>query len=203
MVLSIGQAARILGVAVSTLRRWEQENRFLPAFRTIGGHRRYQFEVLQKQIEGQQHTPIEKKTVAYARVSSHDQKEDLGRQVERLRLHCSEQHYNFDIISDLGSGLNYNKKGLNRLLGLLCRGEVQRLVLTHRDRLLRFGSPLLFKICAFYGTEVIVLDDGKQKTFEEELVKDVLELMTVFTAKVHGKRSHSQKKALIKSKQAA
>ena len=78
---------------------------------------------------------------------------------------------------------------------IICHDRVQRLILTHKDRLLRFGSPLLFKLCEFFGTEVIVLEEKSAKSFEQELVADVIEVMTVFTAKMHGKRSHKNKES--------
>lgn len=110
-------------------------------------------------------------------------------------MHCEAQGWEHEVISDLGSGINYKKKGLNKLITLICKNKVQRLVLTHRDRLLRFGSPLLFKLCEFFGAEVIILEEKSDKTFEQELVADVIEIMTVFTAKMHGKRSHRNKQA--------
>lgn len=87
--------------------------------------------------------------------------------------------------------MNFHKKGLNQLIGKICLGLVDKLILTHKDRLLRFGSPLLFKLCNFYGTSVVILENSQEKSFEAELVADVIEIMTVYTAKLHGKRSHS------------
>ena len=141
MFVSIGQAAELIGVAVSTLRRWEQEERFLPAFRTKGNHRRYRLHEIRTHFLGQQELPPQRKVIAYARVSSHDQKEDLKRQIERLEKHCLQKYSSCEVISDLGSGINYNKKGLAQLIQAICSGSISTLVLTHKDRLLRFGSP--------------------------------------------------------------
>ena len=80
------------------------------------------------------------------------------------------------------------------LLTLILNKQVSKLVLNHKDRLLRFGTPLIFKMCDFFGTEIIILEEEKNKTFEQELTSDVIELMTVFTAKMYGKRSHKNKK---------
>lgn len=87
------------------------------------------------------------KTIAYARVSSHDQKDDLIRQVQVLELYCAKAGFNYEVIQDLGNGMNYYKKGLTRLLNLILDGQVKRLILTHKDRLLRFGAELVFAIC--------------------------------------------------------
>jgi putative resolvase len=88
-----------------------------------------------------------RKTVAYARVSSHDQKADLERQKRVLELYCASHGWAFDLIADLGSGMNHRKKGLKRLLDGIVEDEVGRLVLTHKDRLLRFGAELILSLC--------------------------------------------------------
>jgi len=191
--LSIGEASEVIGVSVSTLRRWEQEGRYFADYRTAGGHRRYSLSRIEKEILCKLDDAHSGKTIAYARVSSHDQKLDLKRQEKRLESYCSEKNYEFELISDLGSGLNFKKKGLNKLLRLICHRQVKRLVLTHKDRLLRFGSQLLFKVCEYFGTEVVILEKQLAKSFEQELTADVIELMTVFTAKIHGKRSHQNR----------
>ena len=195
MHLSIGAAALYLGVSISTLRRWENEGCLLPTYRTKGGHRRYCLTFLKTKVLADEEQPEKSagKTYCYSRVSSHDQKGDLVRQTERLEQYCQSQSLDYEVISDLGSGLNFKKKGLNRLLKLICSNRVSKLVLTHKDRLLRFGSQLLFNLCSYFGTKVVILEEDKDKTFEQELVTDVLELMTVFTAKVHGKRSHKNR----------
>jgi predicted site-specific integrase-resolvase len=98
------------------------------------------------------------------------------------------------VIDDLGSGLNYKKRGLKKLLKLILSGQVSKIVLTHKDRLLRFGSELLFQICNFFGTEVEVIEEQKIKSDEEVLAHDVLEIITVFSARMYGKRAHRNKK---------
>lgn len=197
MYLSIGQAAAVIGVSISTLRRWEAENYFQSNFRTKGGHRRYSLDDINTQILNidSNYSPQDRKTIAYARVSSADQKMDLKRQEKRLSKYCESKQWGCEVISDLGSGINYKKKGLNKLIKLICEKKVSRLVLTHKDRLLRFGSPLLFKLCKCFNTEVIILETQLSGTFEQELVADVIEIMTVFTAKMYGKRSHKNRKA--------
>ncbi len=143
--LSRSEAAKIKGVSVSTLRRWESEGKLIPE-RTPSGHRRYEL----AQLLG-----IKSElsyTIGYCRGSSHDQKKDLERQKEVLELFCAQNGWQDEIIEDLGSGLNYSKKGLKRLIRLIVDSKVERLVLTHKDRLLRFGSELIFSLCAAAGT---------------------------------------------------
>jgi predicted site-specific integrase-resolvase len=194
MVVSIGQAAVLVGVAISTLRRWEAEERFIPTLRTKGGHRRYSLSEIESEFLGKTPKNEARKTILYARVSSHDQKEDLKRQIDTLEDYSKEKNFVSETISDLGSGLNFKKKGLNSLITQVCSGSVERLILTHKDRLLRFGSPLLFKICSYFNTEVVILGEEKEKSFEETLAADVVEIITVFTSKVYGKRSHSNRR---------
>lgn len=189
MHVSIGQASKILGVAISTLRRWELEGRFSSSFRTPGGHRRYSLLAIKKKFFPSK-IRKNRKIYGYARVSSHDQKLDLKRQEQRLENYCIAQAYNYTIISDLGSGINYNKKGLNQLINLICTYKVEKIIITHKDRLLRFGYPLLEKLCKLFNTKIEIISKSLEKTDQEKLVADVIEIMTVFTAKLHGMRSH-------------
>jgi excisionase family DNA binding protein len=190
---SIGEAAKYLGVSVSTLRRWEIDGKLIPE-RTQGQQRRYPISLLAPNL-----TKISSQnrlTLAYARVSSYDQKSDLERQKQLLEMYCASKGWSFEIVSDLGSGMNYNKKGLKRLINSILMGEIGRLVITHKDRLLRFGAELIFSICEMKNVEVIIVNQGDEPTFEEELAKDVLEIITVFSARLYGSRSNKNKKII-------
>ena len=193
--LSIGETGKLLGVSVSTLRRWEVEKKLLPAYRTIGGHRRYLWQDIQHFCG--QFAPELRKTIAYARVSSHDQKDDLERQAQRLEQFCTEQGFdNVTVLKDLGSGLNYHKKQFKQLLRMIALGQVAHLVLTHKDRLLRFGADIIFQLCQIHQTQVTIIEQDNDIRLEKSLVADVIELMTVFSARLHGSRSHKNKKAV-------
>lgn len=191
-LLAIGEAAKVLGVSISTLRRWEKEGKIIPES-TTSKHRRYDLAKLKPEIAHHEDT---RKTVAYARVSSHDQKADLERQKQVLELYCAKQGWTFEVVSDLGSGMNYQKKGLKRLLNAIIDDKVGRLVLTHKDRLLRFGAELVFAICEIKSVQVIILNQGEDTTFEEDLAKDVLEIITVFSARLYGSRSRKNQKII-------
>lgn len=191
--MSIGQASKLLGVSVSTLRRWEKIGKILPE-RTHGKQRRYKLSDFDSKFISNQ-KPV-KYTVAYARVSSHDQAQDLERQKKLLEMYCASQGWQFEIISDLGSGVNYRKRGLKKLLEMILCGELNRLVITHKDRLLRFGSELIFSLCERQKIEIIIINQGDEPSFEEELAKDVLEIITVFSARLYGSRSRKNKKLL-------
>lgn len=193
-LVGIQEAADFLGVSAQTLRRWEREGRLIPDERTAGNRRRYDLAKLRPELF---HAPeVDRKTVAYARVSSHDQKDDLDRQRQVLELYCARQGWTFEVVSDLGSGMNYHKKGLKRLLSDILEGRFGRLVITHKDRLLRFGAELVFAICEAKHVEVVILNQGEDSTFEEDLAKDVLEIITVFSARLYGSRSRKNQKLI-------
>lgn len=199
-LVSIREAADFLGVAAQTLRRWEREGKLIPDERTAGGRRRYDLARLRPECF---HAPESaRRTIAYARVSSHDQKADLERQKQVLELYCARQGWTFELITDLGSGVNYHKQGLKRLLNEIVEGRIGRLVITHKDRLLRFGAELVLAICEAKQVEVVILNQGEDTTFEEDLANDVLEIITVFSARLYGSRSRKNRALLDDVKQA-
>ena len=192
MTVSIGEAAEKLGVSVKTLRRWADANK-IRSDRSPSGHRRFYISDLQRMVP----KPPEQQrlTINYARVSSHDQKEDLKRQVDVLEQFSSSRGWSFETITDLGSGLNYKKKGLKRLIHLILMGQLERLVITHKDRLLRFGAELIFMMCDEFQTQVVIVNQSKEeRSFEHELVTDMIELVTVFSARLYGSRSRKNQK---------
>ena len=118
-------------------------------------------------------------------------------QAEWLEAFCAAKGWRNEVISDLGSGLNYRKKGLHRLLEMILHKRIRRLVLTHKDRLLRFGSELIFALCEIQNVEIVIINKGDPPTFEEELAQDVIEIITVFSARrLYGSRSHKTKRLL-------
>jgi len=195
-MISIREASKILGVTEKTLRLWEKEGKIKPK-RTEGGHRRYEISDLLNSKKN------ELLTICYARVSSQDQKGDLKRQELVLESYCANKGFNFEIISDLGSGLNYKKKGLVRLIKLICSGQIERLIITHKDRLLRFGSELIFSICEHFGVEILIINRTEDSSFEEDLAKDVMDIVMVFSARMYGSRSHKNKKIIETLKEIA
>jgi predicted site-specific integrase-resolvase len=193
MKISIKKAALELGVSQETLRRWEAAGK-IEVERTPKGHRRYDLAKL-RGLAPKNPSSL-KPTVGYARVSSHDQKEDLKRQVSLLEVFCATHGWRYEIVQDLGSGLNYSKRGLKQLIKRICSREVERLVLTHKDRLLRFGAELIFAICESFAVEVVIINATEDSNFEDDLVQDVLEIITVFSARLYGSRSRKNKKIM-------
>lgn len=195
-MIGIKEASKLLGITPKTLRIWEK-NGNVTCYRTEGGHRRYNV----SELIGSRGDKL--LTIAYARVSSHDQKDDLKRQEIVLESYCATKGYEFELISDLGSGMNYKKKGLIRLIKLICSNQVDRLVVTHKDRLLRFGSELIFMLCEIFAVEVCIINRSEDSTFEEDLANDVLEIITVFSARLYGSRSHKNKQIIEQLKEVA
>lgn len=189
----MGEAAEALGVSVTTLRRWEASGK-LVADHTAGGHRRYDLARLKPELFRAEADT--RRTIAYARVSSHDQKDDRERQKQMLELYCATQGWTCEMVADLGSGMHYHKKGLRRVLSAVIAGDIGRLVITHTDRLLRFGAELGLAICEAKQVEVVILNQGEDTTFEEDLATDVLEIISVFSARLYGSRSRKNQQLL-------
>ena len=130
------------------------------SFRTLGGHRRFDLNQLKQRFLNSELE--QNRVVIYTRVSSHDQKSDLVRQEEKLARYCKTKNYtNVRSISDLGSGLNYKKPRLIKLLKLILNNELDVLIINHKDRLLRLGSELIFMLCKHHNIKVLILEDKK------------------------------------------
>jgi len=194
-LVTIGQAAKILGVSVMTLRRWDEAGRLVPV-RTEGGHRRYDISKIKPETVRKYEPGESRRTVAYARVSSRDRMDDLERQQQALELFCAKNGWRFEIITDIGSGVSYYKKGLAKLLDAIIGDNVGRLVLTHKDRLLRFGAELVFAVCEAKGVEVVIINQGGDTAFEDDLATDVRDIIAVFSARLYGAQSKKNGKLL-------
>ena len=199
--LSIKQAADYIGVSLSTLYRWHKSGKLLPDLFTLGGHRRYSLLSLENRFNTKKKTEKSGQVLCYARVSTYSQKNDLTTQIQVLNQYCDTHHFkNYKVISDLGSGLNYNKKGLNLLIENIVSGKIQKIIITHKDRLLRFGYELIVKLCSLFKTELVIINNQENLTYEQQFCSDICEIMTVFSSRLYGRRSHKNKKELEKNK---
>lgn len=192
---SIGEFANKIGKTVQTLRNWDKNGTLKPSHITSGGTRYYSQEQLNHFLGLKSKTNIDKKIIGYCRVSSHKQKDDLERQIENVRAYMYAKGYQFEIISDIGSGINYNKKGLNQLIDMVTNSEVDKIVVLYKDRLIRFGYELIENICEKYGTKIEVIDNT-EKTEEQELVEDLIQIVTVFSCRLQGKKANKAKKMI-------
>lgn len=202
--IGIKEAAAYLKVSVSTLRRWERKGLIVP-LRTAGNRRRY----TKKQLDtllGVDTRPngdalaSKSLVIGYCRVSTSGQKADLERQVEVVTNYCEKQGYRFRIIKDIGSGMNYKKKGLQELLRLVCEGGCGKIVLNYKDRLVRFGYELIETVCSEHNVDIEIINETDDVSYEEELTDDVLAIITVFSAKLYGKRSHRNEKIVSENR---
>lgn len=188
-LIAIKEAADLLGVDPRTLRRWEADGKISPQ-KTPGGHRRY----LLSDIESMQGFESEDRVddiAIYCRVSSHEQKQkgDLDRQQSRLVKYCAEKDYKVKYIYDeVGSGMSDNRRKLLKLMDIAADGKISRLVVEHKDRLVRFNFNLLKKYFEGFGVEVEVMESILPKSYESELVEDMLSLMSSFSARIYGKQ---------------
>lgn len=191
---SIGEFAGLIGKTQQTLRNWDKNNILKPAYVAPSGFRYYS-EAQLNQILGIKILNKPKKVIGYCRVSSQKQKDDLERQIQYVREYMIAKGYQFEIITDIGSGINYNKNGLNKLIDMIISGEAEKIVILYKDRLVRFGFELIENICNKYGTVIEVIDNT-EKTEEQELVEDLVQIITVFSCKLQGKRANKAKKMI-------
>ncbi|WP_128610021.1 IS607 family transposase, partial [Clostridium haemolyticum] len=120
---------------------------------------------------------------------------DLERQIENVKTYMFARGYQFEIITDIGSGINYNKKGLNQLMDMITNSEVDKVVILYKDRLIRFGFELIENLCNKYGTTIEIIDNT-EKSEEQELVEDLIQIVTVFSCRLQGKRANKAKKMI-------
>lgn len=188
---SINEFSKKLGVTAQTLRNWDRNGKLHPHHTTSNGYRYYSHEQLNQVLNIK--PDIERITIGYCRVSSNKQKDDLERQIENVKTYLTAQGKPFEIISDIGSGINYNKKGLRELIEKICKNEVEKVVVFYKDRLLRFGFEIVEYLANLHHCNIEIIDNT-QKTEQQELVEDLVQIITVFSCKLQGKRANKAKK---------
>ena len=192
---SIGEFGKQIGVTPQTLRNWDKKGEWKPAHVSQGGTRYYSEEQRNQFLGIAGRKKPKRITIGYCRVSSNKQKDDLERQIENVKSYMIARGYQFDIIQDIGSGINYNKNGLNQLMNRIINGEIDKIVILHKDRLVRFGYELIENLCDKYDTEIEIIDHT-EKTEEQELVEDLIQIVTVFSCQLQGKRANKAKKMI-------
>ena len=189
---TINKFSKIVGVTPQTLRNWDKAGKLKPHHTTENGYRYYSEEQLKQVLRTK---PKSRTIVGYCRVSSPKQKDDLERQIENVKTYLLAQGKPFEIISDVGSGINCRRKGLLELLDRINQGEVEKVVILYKDRLSRFGFELIEYMASLHGCEIEIIDNT-QKTEQEELVEDLVQIITVFSCKLQGKRAHKARKLI-------
>ncbi len=189
----IGTFAKMIGKSTQTLRRWDELGILKPHHITESGVRYYSEDQYYNFIGNKNQN--ERITVGYCRVSSSKQKDDLERQINNMKTYLISQGKPFKIITDIGSGINYNNKGLQLLLNEVMENKIEKIVILYKDRLIRFGFDLIKLICDKFNTKIEIIDN-EEKTQQQELVEDLIQIITVFSCKLHGKRSNKTKRII-------
>lgn len=190
---SIGQFAKLINRSEQTLRNWDKSGKLKPMYvDKTTGYRYYTDEQL-RLYNGEKIK--DKAIIGYCRVSSKKQKNALERQEDNIKQYMYAKGYQFSIISDIGSGINYQNKGLNKLMQMVLNDEVSKIVVLYKDRLVIFGFELIENICSSKGISIEVIDNT-ERTDEEEIVEDLIQIITVFSCRLQGKRANKTKKMI-------
>jgi predicted site-specific integrase-resolvase len=186
----------MLGVTAQTLRNWDREGKLKPAYVKSNGYRYYSEEQILSYTQ-ERKTKKNLNIIGYARVSSMKQIDDLERQKENLSKYIDNKYGEHEIITDIGSGINYEKPGLKKLIEKINKKEVDLIVVLYKDRLLRYGFELVEYFAKLNNVKIDIVD-GHDKTEEQELVEDLVQIITVFSCKIQGKRKANTKYLLDK-----
>lgn len=186
---------QMLGVSAQTLRNWDKEGKLKPSYVKSNGYRYYSEDSILSYTQ-ERKTKKNLNVVGYARVSSIKQLDDLERQIENIKQYMSNKYESYDIITDVGSGINYNKKGLLSLIEKINKKEIDVIVILYKDRLLRFGFELIEYFAKLNNVKIEIIDNTMDKTQDQELVEDLVQIITVFSCKLQGKRKGKTKQLL-------
>ena len=185
--------AELLGVTVKTLQRWDNSGK-LKAYRTPTNRRYYTYEQYLLFKNGSLDTEEDSRlSVIYARVSARNQKDDLKSQVEFLKTFCNARGMIIDeVIEDFGSGLNYNREKWNALIEKVMNNEIKEIVISSKDRLIRFGFEWFEKLCQKFNTKIIIVNNDTMSP-KQELVDDIISILHVFSCRLYGLRKYKTK----------
>lgn len=186
-LMSIGKFSKEIGISINHLRLLHKTGELVPVKITKGGTRYYSDKQLNDYLGLNEK---DKKVILYARVYTKQQKDDLENQIKNLKEYAYSKGYNFEIISDIGSGINYKKEGLKKLLEKINNSEISKIVVLYKDRLVSFGFELIEFLANINNIEIEIIDDTTISK-EEELTNDLIQIITVFSNRLYG--SHSKK----------
>jgi len=187
---TLKEACLLLGLHPRTIQKWDKQGK-IRIVRTPGGRRR----IPESEIRRLQGEKGIRSIIGYARVSSNTQKDDLERQVKYL------QEYGVhEVITDIGSGLNENRKGFLKLLDKILHNEVYKVVILYEDRLTRFGFDTLKRVFEEHGTSIEVINQTDAQPPQQELLEDLIRIISHFSGKLYGMRSHKQKEVVERAK---
>ncbi len=196
-LISIGKFAKKVGLTTASLRRMHQSGECIPYHITKGGTRYYSLDQLKDFSTADKK---EKLVIGYCRVSTSFQKNDLETQINNVKSYMYAKGYNFEIISDIGSGINYKKKGLQELLDKINDQKISKIIVLYKDRLIGFGFELIEYLCKINNIEIEIIDNTKQSK-EQELSDDLIQIVTVFANQLYGQCSKKTKQLINGVKQ--
>lgn len=187
VLMSIGKFAKELGVTPEHVRTMHRTGEVIPARISEKGTRYYSEEQL-RELKNSRTPQREEQVIAYCRVSTTSQKDELEKQVENVKSYMYAKGYSFEVITDIGSGINYKNKGLQKLIALINSNQVTKVVVLRKDRLVQFGFELIQLLCDLHDVKIEIVDNSERSN-EEELTDDLIEIITVFANKLYGSRS--------------
>ena len=196
-LISIGKFAKKIGLTTASLRRMHQSGECIPYHITKGGTRYYSLDQLKDFSTADKK---EKLVIGYCRVSTSSQKNDLETQINNVKSYMYAKGYNFEIISDIGSGINYKKKGLQELLDKINDQKISKIIVLYKDRLIGFGFELIEYLCKINNIEIEIIDNTKQSK-EQELSDNLIQIVTVFANQLYGQCSKKTKQLINGVKQ--
>lgn len=192
--ISIGEASIISGLDPQTLRKFFDTKK-ITGYKTPTGQRKFDRlsiqELCNNLVHDKEQQESQRQNYIYTRVSTKKQLDDLSRQVEYVRR---PEYVDYILIQDTGSGINFKRKGLCRILDSCIQGTIGEIVVAHRDRLCRFGFELIEQIVTKAGGKITVLENNEEATPQSELAEDLLAIIHIFSCRQMGRRSYSNKK---------
>lgn len=191
-LMSIGKFSEAVGLTQVYLRMLHKSGELIPAKISSKGHRYYSTEQLNDYLEKDNK---DKPVILYARVSTKFQENDLNRQIENLRNYACAKGYNFEIITDIGSGINCSKDGLKKIIKRINERQISKVVILYKDRLVRFGFELIEYLAEINKIDIEIVDNSS-KSKEEELKDDFIQIITMFANCLYGQRSKKTKRLL-------
>lgn len=190
MYISIGQVSTLLGISISTLRRYDDNGIFTSSYRTPGGHRRYELSIV-LEITGEIPSPVVSDTViGYARVSGHKQKKDLQTQIHSIEHYAKKHNFRISkVYSDIASGINDSRRNFIKMLKSIPVHRPKALIITYQDRLSRYGINVIRLFCDLFNCRLVSIHADKgDKDYQTELVEGVIEVITSYAGRLHRQR---------------
>lgn len=199
-LISIGKFAKLVGLSQVTLRQMHKTGELVPVRISKGGTRYYSTEQVRELTLN--NSKDVQKVVGYCRVSTKSQKDDLETQISNVKTYMIAKGYQFEIITDIGSGINYKKKGLQELIKKINNHEINKIIILYKDRLIRFGFEMIEYFCEINNVEIEIIDN-QEISKEQELTDDLIQIITVFANRLYGSRSKKTKKLIEEVKENA